>query len=683
MIRRIAYRLWVTTAALLLVLALLVSLARVLLPQVADYRAQLITLLSEQLGLPLEVDAIDAQWHGLGPRIRFAGLTLLDRADRHPLLSLEDAVIDIDLPHTLWRGSLQISDLALGGVRLAVTRHADGSLTVLGLKSGQAPEIGVRDLLRWLASRKRIALRDTVIDWRDEMNQGVVRHFHEVSFHLRNDGSRHQLEGQALLAETSRQGVSFAMDVRGDVLEAGGWDADIYMAMDALQLESLPWPLQFGGVRFAKGNATLQIWGNWSRARLQRLEGRLALRSLALGRTTEMESRQPAAPAASPLVIDELGGDFVWLGRAAGWQLAVEGLRFARKGRRWSPGSLQLAVAGEGAAANVTAQVGYLDLGDVRHLLRLGPALPEELAGPLAGLRPSGRIRDAYLHYRGGYHPRFHLAGRFEDVGFAPWRGVPGLEGLSGHLVADDEGGMVELQSGAASVDFAGLFRDTLAMDRVAGRCYWRRGEQGWRLLGRDLDLANADLSLRADLELTLPASGAAPRLDLAADFSAFSLEHTSRYLPVAVMRPGLVKWLDGAIVAGRVPAGEVGFHGTLEAGTFDKGGLFEVRFNVLDGVLKYASGWPRIEEIEAGFLFHNRRLDVQLAAGKSLSSAIDEARISIADLTAFPALLAVEGRAQGPTADALRFLRESPLQDRFAAYLADMNAFGHSRLDL
>ncbi len=680
-IRRIAYRLWVTTAALLLLLALLVSLARVLLPRVADYRAELVTLLSAQLDLPLEVAAIEAQWHGLGPRIRFVGLTLLDRADGRPLLSLEDAVVDIDLPHSLWRGSLQIRDLALGGVRLAVTRHADGTLTVLGLQSGQAPEIDMRDLLRWLASRKRIALRDTVIDWRDEMGRGGGRRFHDVTFQLRNDGSRHQLEGHALLAEASPQGLSFAMDVRGDVLTAGGWDADIYVKTDSLQLEALPWPLQFAGVRLKSGNATVQIWGSWSRSRLQRLEGRLALRPLVLQRAAL--AGQAAAAVAPSVVIDELAGDFVWLRRTSGWQLAVQDLRFAREGRRWTPGSLQLAVAGSGAAAQVTAQVGYLDLGDLRHLLQLGPVLPENLAAPLSGAQPNGRLLDTYLYYRAGDDPRFYLSGRFEDLGLAPWHGVPGLQGLSGRLVADEQGGMVELRAGGVTVDFAGLFRAPLAAERVAGRCYWQRRKQGWRLLARELVMANADLSLHADLDLSLPGAPAPPQLDLAVDFSASSLEHTSRYLPVAAMSPGLTKWLDEAIVAGRVPSGELEFHGALRASTFDEGGLFEVRFNVLDGVLEYAPGWPRIEEIEAGFLFHNRRLDVQLAAGKSLSSAIDEARISIADLTVRPALLTVEGRAAGPTADVLRFLRESPLQHRFAAYLSDMKAFGRSRLDL
>ena len=416
-IRRIAYRLWVTSAAALLLLALLVSLARILLPQAGAYREELVDLLSRQLELPLEVTAIEAQWHGLGPRIRFDGLTLLDRATGRPLLSLRDALVDIDVPRSLWRGSLQISDLSLGGLRLAVVRRGDGSLSVEGLKSSGAPAMDLRGLLYWLQSRKRIALRDTVVDWRDEMKGGVVRHFHQVVFKLRNQGQRHQVEGRALLGETSAQGFSFAMDIRGDVLRAGAWDADLYLETRDLRLEDLPWPLTLSGVRLGAGNASMSVWGHWSRARLQRLDGRLALRALRLA---------DAAPGrgAMSYAIDELGGDFTWQRAAGGWRLAVADLRFAREGRRWPQAKLQVAREG-GESAPVTARLAYLDLGDLHGFLRLGPLLPPSLAEPLAALQPRGRMRDAYLRYGATDAPRFYLAARFEGVGVAPWRGAP------------------------------------------------------------------------------------------------------------------------------------------------------------------------------------------------------------------------------------------------------------------
>ncbi len=688
-IRRFAYRLWVATAGLLVTVALLMALTRLLLPQLTAYREELVGLLSEQLDLPLAVASIDARWHGLGPRITFHGLTLRERQGGRELLRLESAMIDIDVPRSLWHGVPQVTGLVLNGVRLAVTRHADGSLSVMGRRgSPRSAEIDARDVLQWLAQRRRITIRKGTIDWRDELRGGAVRHFHDIAFRLRNEGARHRLEGQVRLTREGTQQLSFILDLRGD-LTSSQWSGDLYLAAGDLELEALPWSVQAGGLHFPAGSATLQLWGRWEAGRLQRLSGRVGLRDLRL-----MRKGEPA----STLRIDKAGGDFLWQRWANGWQLAIDGLRFGRGDRLRPPTAFQVRWKDDGQGASVRASLGYLELEDLGALRVLAPALPSRLAEALDGLAPRGVLQDVYLAYCHACEddaeqvptkvagkavgPRFHVAARFAGLSTSPWRGLPGLRNLAGRLVVDEGGGTIVLDGQEVRLDFTPLFRDALVAQALSGRLFWRRTAGGWSVQGRDLAWRDTDLALTAQLDLDLPVTGT-PRLDLEARFAVASLEHTSRYLPVAVMRPGLVKWLDRAIVAGRVPAGEARFHGLLNGAAFASGGDFEVRFNVLDGVLDYAPGWPRIDEVEAGFLFRKRGMEVTLAEGRSLSSRLDGARIVITDLAAQPAVLEVEGRAAGPTKDVLRFLRESPLRERFATYLADLDAFGESRLEL
>ncbi len=692
-IRRFAYRLWVATAGLLVTVALLMALARLLLPQLTAYREELVGLLSAQLDLPLAVESIDARWHGLGPRITFHGLTLQERQGGRELLHLESAMIDIDVPRSLWHGVPQVTGLVLNGVRLAVTRHADGSLSVMGRRgSPRSAELDARGVLQWLAQRRRITIRKGTIDWQDELRGGTVRHFHDIAFRLRNEGARHRLEGQVRLTRDGTQQLSFILDLRGD-LTSSRWSGDLYLAAGDLQLEALPWSVQAGGLRFPAGSATLQLWGRWEAGRLQRLSGRVGMRDLSL-----MREGEPA----SALHIDKAGGDFLWHRWANGWQLAIDGLRFGRGDRLWPPTAFQVRWEDDGHGVSVRASLGYLDLDDLRALRVLAPALPSRLAEALDGLAPRGVLRDVYLAYchacergteevasegagkvtakSGG--PRFQVAARFTGLSTLPWQGMPGLRNLAGRLAVHERGGTMVLDGREVTLDFTSLFRDALVARALSGRLLWRRTAGGWSVQGRDLVWRDTSLALTAQLDLDLPAAGT-PRLDLEARFAAVSLEHTARYLPVAVMRPGLVKWLDRAIVAGRVPAGEARFHGPLNRTPFASDGDFEVRFNVLDGVLDYAPGWPRIEEIEAGFVFRKRGMEVTLADGRSLSSRLDGARIVIADLAAQPAVLEVEGQAAGPTKDVLRFLRESPLRERFATYLTDLDAFGESRLRL
>ena len=180
------------------------------------------------------------------------------------------------------------------------------------------------------------------------------------------------------------------------------------------------------------------------------------------------------------------------------------------------------------------------------------------------------------------------------------------------------------------------------------------------------------------------PLEGGSPYLDLNVSFGDGKGEHVSRYLPAKIMHPGTLAWLDKAIVNGRVSGGSARIYGRLADFPFDEGkGLFEIRFDVTDGILEYAAGWPRLEEIETEIEFHGRRFEAHAAAAKSLDSESTQAVITIPDMTAHPALLTVDGKAHGPTADAVRYVTESPLHHKLGAYLDDISAGGQSRLQL
>jgi uncharacterized protein (TIGR02099 family) len=221
-------------------------------------------------------------------------------------------------------------------------------------------------------------------------------------------------------------------------------------------------------------------------------------------------------------------------------------------------------------------------------------------------------------------------------------------------------------------------------VDALAGHIYWRRDRTALRVLVQDVTARNEDVRLQLAARLDAPRDGGSPYLDLTASFGDGKGDHVSRYLPAKIMHPAAVAWLDKAVVNGRVPGGTARIYGRLADFPFDNGqGLFDIRFDVTNGILDYADGWPRLEEIEAEITFHGRSFEARAASAKSLNSEVLEARVAIPDLTAAPVVLTVKGAAQGPVADAVRYATESPLHAKFGAYLDDLDAGGQSRLQL
>jgi len=151
-------------------------------------------------------------------------------------------------------------------------------------------------------------------------------------------------------------------------------------------------------------------------------------------------------------------------------------------------------------------------------------------------------------------------------------------------------------------IEFGSLFREPLAIGGLNGVIAWRHDEGEWRFTSDELLLRNSDLQVRARMGVAVPDDGASPYVALDVKFNGEpgSVAHKSRYLPVSLI-PNAVKWLDQSIIGGTVPDGTFIFNGRVNQFPFHHDeGKFEVRFRITDGILEYAEGWPRLEEIEA-----------------------------------------------------------------------------------
>lgn len=685
MIRLLYSRLWLLGAGLVILLAVLLSVARLLAPHAAGYHDLLEQKVGELIGQRIEIGTVNVAWHGFGPRLRMSDIALRDVESGRELARFSRGDIDVDLLVSLLRGAWYVDRLTLGGASLTVIRAEDGGLTVagIGVPAGAeaAPGGGKADpLLAWLFAQGRLAVDDVAVDWIDRHGPRPVElRFSAVSLDMRNSGARHQLTGSALLPELIGERFSFAIDAHGDLPASQDWDARIYADGVGLHLAGLLRDTALAGLTLRDGYASARLWGEWRSGRMTRLEGIASAAGLRLAGT-----RADAAPA---MEVDAAAGRFAWRREDDGWRVDVNGLTLARAGEAWPASDLGLRYRSgqDGAPGGLSLRAGYLDLGTAAGLLALSDVLSPHQTEILGRLEPRGRLRDIDLVFQGTASDGLSLVqADFEDLGLSPWEKVPGVSGLDGRLVADARGGRIDLDTAAAEANFPRLFRAPLAVDTLRGTLSWAHTADGWRVSAPRLELRNEDVLAQVWAGFEAPAGGAAPTLALFGDFRAESVERISRYLPAGRMPEGTVHWLDHAILGGSVPRGTLVYYGAPAAFPFDHGeGRFRVDFDVRKGVLDYAPDWPPLDQIEANVVFDGRRMEIHAADGRSLASMVTEATVVIDDLGGHPAVLDIEGRARGPAQDVLRYLRESPLRERFGAYVADLRAQGDSRLEL
>lgn len=682
---------WFTFATAAIFFALILSAVRLLLPVMGEYRADVATWVGDVLGQPVQIGALGASWHGWGPSVELHNVTVLDAAGEYPVLQCDSARIDINVLASLREGQFEPGLLTVRGVHVSVVRREDGTIAVVGLAAVDQAAIdeATKDKLkRWLQRRERLAIEESSLQWHDLTGEGKVLEFTDVNLQLRNRGDRHRLDGTVNLPESLGHRLELAADVQGNLFAPEFWRGQLFARGTAVRLGGWWGKQPQFGITALDGAVDFQAWSEWQNG-VQQVEGDLHARSLHAVREPELPSKTDAAAATAGQVdIAGLEGGFHWQRRTAGWTVDVDNFSIVRQGAAAPPAQLRVEYTEDKTTGRRIIQTGYSELRaeDVAGLLLDARLVPEQFGKRLHTMAPQGILRDGYLRYQSEPQqtPRFVLRSAFGGLAFQPTVPLPGMRGLKGRVTADDRQGVAALATETAAVDFANLFRAPLPVDSLAGQISWRRDDKTLQILAQEMTAHNEDVKVQFGFSLDVPREGGSPYLDLSAAFSEGKVKHVSRYLPAKIMPPVVVAWLDKAIVNGRVTGGTARIYGRLADFPFDKGqGLFEIRFNVADGILEYTAGWPRLEKIDTEILFHGRRFEANAAAAKSFSSDVLQTRVVIQDMTANPALLTVEGKAQGPTADAVRYMTQSPLHEKFGAYLDDMTAGGQSRLQL
>jgi len=678
---------WYAFAAVVVLVATLFAAARLLLPYADQYNAEIGERLSSYLEQPVLVRALDAEWDGWGPSLVLRDAALLDAMGEHPVLQLEKIRLGLDLLNSVRQWQPVFSHITLVGVDLVLTRSKLGEFSVEGVsarnnEAGRKPEDTAR-VMAWLFSQGQLGLENSNITWRDEMGAGRVLQFSAVNISLRNDDNRHQLDASLALPRNLGKLLVLRVDMRGDPLQVKGRHTQLYLAGEHVHLTELFEAQSLAGVDVSAKSASFRVWAGWKDGGLQQIKGNADVNGVAL---MPIGSAADNATDKKALLLDRVTADFDWQKIDKGWQFEANDLLLARQSRQWQPSRVSLKfMETEEAGAALNAYTSFLQLEDVTRLLSLFSVGGENVQKPLSAIRPRGEIRDVEIHWQAGDVPRYRAYARLQNAAINAWRAVPSAQKIDGELWLNSEGGQVALQRAAVILEFPDLFRWPLTVDELRGNVAWQQDGQSWRVIGRKLEASNKDITASATLDLVQDDAKKSPFMSLLVNARDGDGSQVARYLPTGIMSPNAVNWLDEAIVGAHIVSGGALFHGRLNEFPFDRGnGRFEVNFTTENATLNYAENWPLITGIAANVHFLGRSMSIEAQKGKIFSNDIQWAKVSIANMTATPMLLKVEGEVQGSTQEKLDYLMASPpLYTAFAQHLKGMKAKGNSLLNL
>ena len=669
--RRLARALEVLAWGAFFALAAAVLVLRyAVLPGIEHYRPQIVARVAATVGQPVRIGRIEAEWLGLRPQINLSDVRIYDAEGREALVL--PSVQNILSWRSLVDGELRLHALAIEGPRLAIRRDSAGAFYIAGMKL--AADSGDSRLGDWILGQQRIEIRGAEIEWRDEKRAAPPLAVSAIDLRVTNDGAKHSVGLVGRPPAALGANLELRAEFSGESLaRLRGWDGRVYAELGHTDFAAWrPW-IDYP-IDVQRGQGAVRVWANVAAGALHVATADVAITDVAARFGTDLPLLE--LPALSGRVIGRLGGEGVDLTLSKLTVTSPDGANLPSM-------DLQLSLKPGGGAASANT----LELAPIARFAEALP-LPPELRRAIAELAPQGQLADLRFDWQGAMDApaRYRATGRFSELGTQPRDTVPGFARLSGTLEASESGGKLELQTRGARLELPRVFPEPrLEFESLTGVVEWRRDGERIRFEIPSLTFSNADLSGNAFGAYEYRGEGPG-RIDVSAVLNRADAKNLARYLPLGrLMGEKAREWLVKGIAAGQASEVELRLQGDLREFPFKQPsqGQFRVAGRIDNGELHYADGWPRIQNIQAQLVFERDRLQITGRSGTILGARLHDVGVTVASIGTPTPRVAVQGQAQGPVAEFLRFLQSSPLRASAGRLTEPMRASGDGRLRL
>lgn len=642
-------------AVVLVLVAVLLGAASQVLPLAERHPDRVAAWLSQRAGRPVHFDAVKTEWTRRGPLLQLDNLRV---GEGDEALMVGDAEVLVSVYAGLLPGQA-FSELRLRGLDLTLERADDGRWQVRGLP-GQRDETPQRDPLAALEGLGELQ----VIDGKLAVNApslGVNVRIPKIDLRLRVNGDRVRAGVRAWPAVGSPAPFDTVLD-----FDRKRGDGHVYAGAKRADLAAWAPMLRWGGLRVDSGQGRAEAWGDLNGHRVAAVTVSVALEGVGLN------TAAAPAKAASSL-------NFAQLETLARWQLDAGGWRFDAPTLRINgEGDVQtldgLLVAGGQRYALLANRI---DAAPLFAVAALSDQVPEGLRRWLRDAHPRATLsRIELVGQRGG---RLRASVRVDGLGFDPIGRSPGLKGLAGTVEGDADGFNFAIDSSSSmSFDWPSGFGvvHTLRLDGEIGG--WREGA-GWRIGTTSLQMKNDYFGISARGGLWWQGDGSRPWIDIAANLDDMPLPAAKGFWIRNSMSPNLVKWLDAALVGGRLVGGRAVVSGDLDDWPFrEHNGLFEATGRLSQAAVKFQPEWPAVEGLDADVRFAADGFTID-GAGKLMAVNVPKVHAGIEHYKDGELIVQAEGGADAGQLQAM--LRQSPLQKTNADTLDHIVASGPAKV--
>lgn len=660
---------------LIVLVAILFSLARIFIPHLANYQTRIQNWASEALQEPVKIGQMTAVWRGIGPELEFRQVEILNKSATQPIIKVNKLIVGIDILDSLFKWRFEPGWIVVDGANVVVRQDQNNNLMINGYQPQPSlqSQNNAKAFLEWLLDQDKIYIENINLTWIDK--NGNIVPFKHIKLKFTQGLITNELLASALVDNPPKPTpVRLVLKFGGDLLTRS-FAIKFYANVKNFPLAF--WlAKRIPNIVINSGESNFELWGEWNQNQLQNVQTKYEVKNLNFTSSYFIQ----------PISVIESTGDIIWQRTVQGWNLAGDKIQIRLPEQNWSnlSWSLENVLANNSIPAQQTFKINDLTLEKTKNLLKTTTFLSSRNLSRLQTLNPTGQLKNITLIHQGNdwNNNSFSLNAEFDQINWNALQNIPGVRNLKGSINFTPQQGTLVLNTNNAFLYFNKLFRSPLPIDTLQGTVNWQNDINGLTIKSSSLTTENNFLNIKSNFSLIFPTLQQSPIINLVGGFNVTDPVTAIHYLPVGIMPKGAVRWLDEAIVAGQAMSGDVILSGPLQHFPFDnKEGKFIVDSQVRDLTLHYHDQWPDILHINGELIFDGSSMTVNANSGQIFNAKLGKTQATIEDLR--KPVLTVDGTATGDLNDGLMFLEKSPLQNTIGKHLSRFIMHGPMGLNL
>nr|WP_269212031.1 AsmA2 domain-containing protein YhdP [Lelliottia nimipressuralis] len=657
-----------TGATLVVIVALLVSGLRLVLPHLDSWRPQVLAKIESATGIPVDVSQLSASWQNFGPTLDVRDINASLKDGGH--LKIKRVTLALDVWQSLLHMRWQFRDLTFWQLQFLTNTPLNQGDNSKGIETNRFSDLFLRQF-------DHFDLRDSEISFITLSGQRAELAIPQLTW--LNGKDRHRAEGQVNLS--SLNGQHGIMQVRMDLRDDNGLLNKGKVWLQADDVDVKPW---LG--KWMQDNVALQ------RARFS-LEGWLTLADGDISAGDVWLKQGGAAwkgdTQSHDMSVDNLTAHVTRQGDS--WQFSIPDTRITMDGKAWPRGALTMAWVPEQEVGGVNnkrsdelrIRASNIDLASLDGLRPIANRISTALGEVWEATQPSGQIDTLALDIPLQATEKTRFQASWKALSWKQWKLLPGAEHFGGKLEGSVENGRLTAEMNDAKMPYETVFRAPLEIEKGTAILNWLNNEKGFQLDGRDIDVKATGVHARGNFRYLQP-EGDEPWLGILAGISTDDGGQAWRYFPENLMGKALVDYLSGAIQGGQADNATLVYGGNPHLFPYKHNeGQFQVLVPLRNATFAFQPDWPALKNLNIELNFLNDGLWMKsdsVALGGVTASNL---RAVIPDYSKEKLLIDADingpGKAVGP------YFEETPLDDSLGAALQELQIDGdvNARLHL